>query len=78
MVFHIIWAAGWYVGLDAEQAQKAFAKPWFMAYDLVVAGMCAFAVPVTLGLVQPWGRRLPRRLLGVFAWEERCCWRSAV
>jgi hypothetical protein len=39
-----------------------------MVYDLVVAGMCALAVPVALALVRPWGRRFPRRLVGVLAW----------
>jgi len=65
-VFHVIWATGWYVGLDAERARTAFAKTPFFVYDLVVAGMCAFAVPVALAM--PWGRRLPRRLVGLFAW----------
>ena len=27
-----------------------------------------FAVPVALALAMPWGRRLPRRLMGLFAW----------
>jgi len=31
--------------------------------------MCAFAVPVALALVRPWGRRLPRWLVGAFAWS---------
>lgn len=67
-LFHLIWAAGWYLALDAEKAQVAFANPLFLAYDLVVAGLCACAVVVALALVQPWGRKLPRRLLGYFAW----------
>jgi hypothetical protein len=67
-VFHVIWATGWYVGLDPESARKAFARTPFLVYDLVVAGMCAFAVPVALALAMPWGRRLPRRLVGLFAW----------
>ncbi len=67
-VFHTIWATGWYVGLDQEQARIAFAKTPFLVYDLVVAGICAFAVPVALALAMPWGRRLPRGLLGLFAW----------
>jgi hypothetical protein len=65
---HIVWAAGWHVGLRAEDAQKAFAQPWFIAYDVLVAGICALAVPVALALVQPWGRRVPRGLVGFFAW----------
>jgi ubiquinone/menaquinone biosynthesis C-methylase UbiE len=67
-VFHFIWAAGWYIGLDAEQARIAFAKTPFLVYDLVVAGMCTLAVPVALALAMPWGHRLPRRLFGLFAW----------
>ena len=67
-VFHLIWAAGWYVGLNPETARIAFAKTAFFVYDLVVAGVCLFAVPVALSLVMPWGRRLPRRLVGLFAW----------
>jgi hypothetical protein len=57
--FHIVWATGWYIGLEGEPASTAFAKRWFLVYDLVVAGMCAFAVPVALALTLPWGRRLP-------------------
>jgi len=65
--FHIIWAGGWYLGLDPEQAPVAFAKTWFLAYDIVVAGICLFAVPVALALAMPWGRRLSRRLVLLFA-----------
>jgi uncharacterized protein DUF3995 len=64
-VFHVAWALGWYVGLDHERARIAFAKPLFLAYDLVVAATCAFAVLVALSLVQPWGRRLPRGAVGL-------------
>lgn len=32
--FHVIWATGWYVGLDVEQAQIAFSKTPFFVYDL--------------------------------------------
>jgi hypothetical protein len=67
-VFHLVWAAGWYVGLQAEEARRNFAEPWKLAFDLVVAGMCLLAVPVALALVRPWGRRLPRWLVGSLAW----------
>jgi hypothetical protein len=60
--FHIIWAAGWYPLLDAEQARIAFATPWKWAYDVVVAAMCVIAVPVALAPVMSWGRHVPRRL----------------
>jgi hypothetical protein len=66
--FHVIWATGWYVGLDPKVARIAFAKTPFFVYDLVVAGICAFAVPVALALAMPWGGRLPRRWVGLVAW----------
>lgn len=67
-VFHVIWATGWYVGLDPEAARIAFAKTPFFIYDLLIAACCAIAVPVALALAMPWGRRVPRRLVGLFAW----------
>jgi hypothetical protein len=70
--FHIVWAAGWYVGLDPAQSRAAFAKPWMLAYDLVVAAMCIIGVPVALALGMPWGRRVPRRLLSTLAWAGTC------
>ncbi len=65
---HVAWAAGWYIGLEAEQARKAFDQPSFLAYDLGVAGLCMVAVGVALALVRPWGHRLPRWLVGGLAW----------
>lgn len=67
-VLHSMWATGWYIGLDRTFAQKAFAQPWFLAYDLAVAVMCLVAVWVALALVRPWGRRVPRWALGGLAW----------
>ncbi len=66
--FHIVWAAGWYPLLDAEQARVMFATPWKWAYDVVVAGMCIIAVPVALAPVRSWGQRVPQRLNYVLAW----------
>ncbi|MGH7644154.1 MAG: hypothetical protein ACREMR_01075, partial [Gemmatimonadales bacterium] len=69
--FHVVWAAGWYVGLDPQAARQACERTWFLIFDLVVlvvAGLYLLAVPVALALAQPWGRRLPRRLLGGLAW----------
>lgn len=66
--FHVMWACGWYVGLDPEQARVAFQRPAFLAYDVVVAGMCALAVPIALAPVRQWGRRLSPRLLLTCAW----------
>jgi NADH dehydrogenase len=65
---HVVWAAGWYVGLDQESARKAFHQRWFLVYDLVVAGLCVVGVSVALALVRPWGRRWPRSLAGGLAW----------
>jgi hypothetical protein len=66
--FHVVWAAGWYIGLDPERARVAFARPAHLAYDLVVSGMCFVAVPLALALAMPWGHRLPRRVVGFLAW----------
>jgi len=67
-VFHIIWAAGWYLLLDAEGARIAFATPWKWTFDVVVAVMCLIAVPVALAPVMSWGRGAPRRLIYTVAW----------
>ena len=67
-IFHIVWAAGWYPLLDAEQARAAFATPWKWAYDVVVAAMCVTAVPVALAPVMSWGQHVPRRPIYVLAW----------
>lgn len=66
--FHIVWAAGWYPLLDAQQARAAFATPWKWTYDVVVAAMCIMAVPVALAPVMSWGRNVPRRLIYTLAW----------
>jgi hypothetical protein len=67
-VFHIIWAAGWYPLLDAEQTRIAFANPWKWTFDVVVAVMCVVAVPVALTPVMAWGQRLPQGLMYRLAW----------
>jgi hypothetical protein len=61
-VFHVVWAAGWYPLLNAEQTRIAFANPWKWTFDVLVAAMCVIAVPVVLAPVTAWGRRLPQRL----------------
>jgi hypothetical protein len=66
---HVVWAAGWYVGLPEAEARWSFSRHWFLVYDLIIAGLCALAVPVALALVLPWGRRLPRRLVSLLAWS---------
>ena len=65
---HISWAMGWYIGLDAESARKAFERRWFLAYDLIAAGLCVLGAGLALALIQSWGRRLSRLLIGVLAW----------
>ena len=67
-VFHIIWACGWYVGLNAAEAAIAFKRPITLPYDLVVAGMCLVGAVVALAPVRPWGARLPRRPVRLIAW----------
>lgn len=66
--FHIAWAGGWYLLLDAEQARIAFATPWKWAFNAVVAAMCVVAAPVSLALGTSLGDRLPRRLYVTLAW----------
>ena len=68
-LFHVLWAAGWYIGLEYEPAQHAFGKEWFLVYDIVVATMLVFAVFVALSLVGAWGKRVPRRLVRFLAWS---------
>lgn len=65
--FHIIWAAGWYPLLNAEEARVAFAVPWKWAFDVVVATMCVIAVPVALAPVTSLGRHVPRPLVFALA-----------
>jgi hypothetical protein len=62
-VFHIVWAAGWYPLLDAEQARIAFAVPWKWVFDVAVAGMCLIAIPVALAPVTPFGQHVSRPLV---------------
>jgi hypothetical protein len=67
-VFHVIWAAGWYPLLHADQTRIAFATPWKWWFDVVVAAMCFVAVPVVLAPVMSWGRHVPRPLIYTLAW----------
>ena len=58
-LLHLIWAAGWYVDLQQDQARKAFQKTWFVVYDLVLLW---YADQVQHGtsptwVVRPWYRR---------------------
>jgi hypothetical protein len=67
-VFHIVWAAGWYPLLDANETRIAFSNPWKWTFDVVVAVMCVIAVPVALAPVMAWGQRMPQRLVYRLAW----------
>ena len=64
---HIIWAAGWYPLLNAENARTAFSTPWKWWYNAVVAAMCVIAVPVVLAPGSSWEHRVPRRLIYTLA-----------
>lgn len=65
-LLHVVWAMGWYIGLNPEAARKAFARSWFLAYDLIAAGLCFLGAAVAL--IKFWGRRLPRLLAGILVW----------
>jgi hypothetical protein len=62
-VFHIVWAAGWYPLLDADQTRIAFAVPWKWTFDVAVAGMCVIAIPVALAPVTSLGQHVSRPLV---------------
>src|SRR4029434_8057354 len=67
-IFHFIWAMGWYVGLNAKEAEKAFAKPLLYAFDLLIATMCAIAVPIALEFVRPSEKRKSHKFVSALAW----------
>ena len=67
-IMHFIWATGWYVGIEPGPPRGEWQEKWFLTYDLTVAGICVFAVPVALAIVRPWGRLIPRWMVGLFAW----------
>jgi len=62
---HAVWASGWYVGLPAAQAQKAFERTGFLVYDIVVAGLCGLGVFVAAALARKGARA--GRLVGLMA-----------
>ncbi len=65
---HVVWALGWTVGLNEQQARMAFSNRWFLAYDLAVAAVCVYGVFVALSLAEPAARRMPPGLLRFSAW----------
>ncbi len=38
----------------------AFGRPWFRAYDLIVAALFVLAAALPLAVTRPWGDRVPR------------------
>ena len=67
-MFHMVWALGWYVGLEAETARRAFQSTWMFVYDIVAAALCVLGIFLALAFVRPWGQRLPRRLVDSICW----------
>jgi|SRR5215203_1199653 len=55
---HLLWACGWYVGLDPVTAATAFARPWFLTYDIIVALGCVIAASAFGVLAANHGGRL--------------------
>lgn len=45
-LLHFAWAAGWYIGLNAEQAQRAFRQKWFLIYDIAAGILCLLGAVV--------------------------------
>ena len=64
-VLHVAWAAGWYIGLDVEQARAAFQQTWFWAYDLIAAVMCALGAIVALAILRTRKQGLPHTILNL-------------
>lgn len=54
---HVIWACGWYIGLNPVTAAEAFQKRWTLVYDLAVAELCVVAMFLGLALARPPERR---------------------
>ena len=53
-IFHIVWAAGWYPLLDAEQGRIAFATPWKWAFHSVQPEHVALEiVGVPMSVIDP-------------------------
>ena len=67
-LFHVAWAAGWYIGLDAEQGRAAFQQTWFLTYDLIAAAMCALGTIVVLAILRTRERGLPHTILSLLLW----------
>jgi hypothetical protein len=66
---HVLWALSYYwfpafgrVTLGPN-FQWSFGRAWAMAFDLVVAALFVLAAVLPLAAYQPWGTRVPRRVL---------------
>lgn len=68
-IFHLIWAMGWYVGLESNEAEKAFARPLSYAFNLLVAAMCAVAVMIALAFARRYEKRRFYRSISALAWS---------
>jgi H+/gluconate symporter-like permease len=66
-VLHSVWAAGWYPGLPAAQARKAFQSAGFLIYDVAVAVLCALGVVVAMALARRETLGRTNRLIGMLA-----------
>jgi hypothetical protein len=66
------WAVGGTVGVETvgnELERRAEAREAGLVAELwAAAGLKVLAGLLALALVRPWGRALPRRLLGIAAW----------
>jgi len=71
---HVVWALAYFywpafgrVTLGSS-FEWAFGRPWFMAYDLVVAALFVLAAALALAVVRPWGAGVPRWVLVAGLW----------
>lgn len=67
-LLHFVWAAGWYIGLDAEQAQKAFQQNWFLIYDIIAGVLCLFGAIIALAISQNLKKSSTRKIISWLAW----------
>lgn len=63
------WALGGTVGLGTVSlGQELAGEPWFITVLWLTGILKIVCGLLALALVQPWGRRIPRRLLLIVAW----------
>lgn len=51
-LFHLAWAFGGYIGLDAEPAGKAFQQNWFRIYNIIAFILCILAMLTARALIK--------------------------